>query len=129
MATESACDELKMYIFVRKGLKPGKALSQAGHAIFQIVDELSGALKEFGYESLTGCLDEVEHLKRYSMWRYNPTKIVLSATWEQLISLSTMHEATIIAELEGGVHVPMCVAFRPRTESSFTDIVKQYKLM
>jgi len=122
--------DLKLYIFVLKSLKPGKAVSQAGHAVHLIVDELATAYTTECYETMTGKLPE--SIQRYRRWCSKPTKVALSATDDQLLKLASMPEATSIVDVEGDLNVRpgtlVCVAFRPRSSASFARITAHHKL-
>ncbi len=121
----TVCD-MKLLIFVLKTLGPGKAASQACHAVCN----LSNAMMTEYYETFPitkRCLE-------YRAWSLHPTKIVLACTPEQLMAIASEHDdAFVVIDEEGDKYVQpgtlVAIALPPRTSEQCKSIGNGFKLL
>lgn len=119
----------KMYIFVNNDLKmdKGKIASQVGHGVQHIVDDI---LTNYyaGFNSYK------QIYKDYMSWKnYNGcVKIVLKATFEQLLLLKELPGSTFVIDAgrtqinPGSLTV---VAFYPKNSKKMENKFSKYKLL
>lgn len=122
-------EEYRMLIVVLASLRPGKAISQACHAVHQITMKFEREL----LESTLNCTLPAPECMQYQKWNFEPTKIVLSATADQLIQLANKHDNVIpIVDFTGDLYVPpgtlVCIGFAPMLKTQCDFISKDFKL-
>jgi peptidyl-tRNA hydrolase len=117
--------DIVMYIFVNSDLKmrEGKSSGQVGHIVGQIVEEIVRA----GYEESPIPNYYFDFMK----WRIECTKIILRATYDQLLELSKMENARQFFDtVPGFAGIQLTtVGFFPSSNSKLAEIAKSYKLL